>query len=465
MIVRMTSLRLLVALAAASVAAMGTLPAQRSRAAEHDRPPNVVVIVTDDQRAHGTMAVMPATRRWFSAGTRFANAFATTPVCCPSRASIMSGRYAHNHGVRRNVGESGGPEHFDHDESVQRYLRDAGYRTAMFGKFFNQWPLTSDPPYFSRWGLMRGSYFDGDYNVNGRMRHIRRYSTDLLARWSRDFIRDGERNDGRPWYLYVAPVAPHLPATPHWRHARAPIPPWRSNPAVDERNRSDKPSYVRLRRVDLDDVRRDRALQLRSLMAVDDLVRGIARELRRTDEAHNTLVLYLSDNGYLWGEHGWDTKRLPYLQSIQIPMLMRWPAGGVASGTDERLATNVDVTPTILDAAGTGPLAELDGRSLLRPSSRSQVLLEIWGSGPVPTWASLLTHNYQYVEYYADDEDDTPEEREYYDLDADPWQLRNTLGDDSPENDPSSLTLTRLSLELRFARRCSGRTAPVLGCP
>ena len=455
----MTHPRLLVALVVLAVSLAA--PPHRATHAAPEARPNIVVVVTDDQRADGTMGVMPATRRLFSRGTRFVNAFATTPVCCPSRASIMTGRYAHNHGIRRNSDARTG---FDHASSVQRYLHDAGYRTGITGKFFNQWNVSNAPPFFDRWAVMTPGYFGQTFNTDGIVRRVPRYSTDVVAAWTRDFVRDGEVRDAEPWYLYVAPFAPHLPATPHWRDKRAPIPPWRTNPAIREAGRRDKPAYVRQRRVDLRDMRRDRAMQLRSLMAVDDLVRGLVAELQRADEAHNTLVIFLSDNGYLWGEHGWDTKRLPYLQSVRIPMMLRWPAGDLAAGTDRRLATNVDVTPTILDAAGITPFYERDGRSLLRPWTRSKVLLEIWGDDVVPTWASLVTHDYQYVEYYADDGDETPDEREYYDLRRDPWQLNNRLGDRSAANDPSSLTLTRLSLELRLARRCTGTTPP-FGCP
>ncbi len=443
-------------------ASLAAVPQPPTGASGHRDPrPNILVVVTDDQRADRAMAVMPATRRWFSRGTRFVNAFATTPVCCPSRASIMTGRYAHNHRIRRNSDARTG---FDHSSSVQRYLHDAGYRTGITGKFFNQWNVSSAPPHFDRWALMTPGYYGQTFNTDGFVRRVPRYSTDVVAAWARDFVRDGEVRDGEPWYLYVAPFAPHLPATPHWRDKRAAIPPWRTNPAMRERDRRDKPAYVRRRRVDLDDMRRDRALQLRSLMAVDDLFRGLVAELQRTGEAHNTLVIFLSDNGYLWGEHGWDTKRLPYLQSVRIPLMMRWPAGDVPAGIDRRLATNVDVTPTIFDATGTTPLFERDGRSLLRPGTRSKVLLEIWGDDSLPTWASLVTRDYQYVEYYADDGDETPDEREYYDLRRDPWQLNNRLGDRSSENDPSSFTLQRLSLELRLARRCAGTTPP-FGCP
>ena len=320
-----------------------------SGAGEPSRPPNVLLIVTDDQRADHTLSVMDDVRRHFaSEGTTFTRAFATTPLCCPSRASIFTGRYAHNHGVVDNVDVSP----LDHDTTIQHLLRDDGYLTGMFGKYFNAWELARTPPDFDRWAMLDHGYHDAEFNVQGRIRRVPGSSTDFVARRTIGFVTGAERDDDRPWFAYVAVHAAHRGFEPSPRYEDAPVPRWPSNPAVAETERSDKPLYVREQNVDArfgDAIRRD---QLRTLMSVDDLVDGVFGALDRLGETRDTLAIFTSDNGFFWGEHGLSDKRLPYLPSTRVPLLVRWP-GRVEPGTrDGRLVANVDVAPTILDAAG-----------------------------------------------------------------------------------------------------------------
>jgi hypothetical protein len=192
-------------------------------------------------------------------------------------------------------------------------------------------------------------------------------------------------------------------------------------------------------------------------MSVDDLVDRTFRTLQQLGELGNTLAFFLSDNGYLWGEHRiGDAKRFPYRQSIGVPFLMRWD-GHVPAGTiDTRLAANIDIVPTVLGAAGIGrdPGYPLDGISLIGAAKRARLLVEYWRSPDapgVPTWASTLRSGSQYVEWYNDD--GSVSFREYYDLADDPWQLDNVLADGLPGNDPP---VASLSNELAAARRCVG---------
>jgi arylsulfatase A-like enzyme len=417
-------------------------------------PPNVVVIVTDDQRAQHTLRVMPATRRLFvDGGTRFTRAYATTPLCCPSRASIFTGRYAHSHGVVRN--ELG--DQLDPESMLPSYLREAGYLSAVAGKYLQGVPIGYDPPNFDRWDTFSWGYFDRFFNVDGRLRLIHRYATDHLASSALRFLHWFEERDSKPWFLYIAPSAPHKPYTAEVDYARAKVPVAFSTKRVRELDRSDKPAYVRKSRFAAKEGRDIFVSQLRSLLSVDDLVGRLFRALDRLGE-RDTLAFFLSDNGFMLGEHGLFAKRLPYTASVQIPLLMRWPGQVNPGVTADDLVANIDIAPTILHAAGVAPKERfpIDGMSLLEPEFRDRLLLEeeenIHG---LPDWASLLTRTYQYIEYYAGDGDVV--EREYYNLTSDPRQLDNLLADGDETNDPG---LTTLQDRLARDRNCRGAACP-----
>jgi len=434
--------------------------------------PNVLVIVTDDQRAGDTMFAMPKTRHYFQReGVKYPNGFSVTPLCCPSRSTILTGRYAHNTGVHRNVL----PDDLDVTTFFARLLHRAGYQTGLVGKLLNSWPVTKTPPYFDRWALGGTPYFDPRFNVNGTLESVRGYATRVMARFSLRFLRRfEEKDDSAPWLLYVAPHAPHQPWIAEKRYANAPVPRWAGNPAVFERDRSDKPPSFSNIHFSLSQGRRVRRNQLRTLMSVDDMVGRIFKSLHRLGERRNTLAFYLSDNGYLWADHhlGGDRntagqKRLPYTPSVRVPFYARWPGHFPKGARDPRLTGTVDIAPTVLDAAAISPdptKPPLDGRSLLEPDTRDRILLEYWQGHASPwiqTWASIRTRQYQYVEYYGDDEA-TKIFREYYDLVTDPWQLRNLLADGDPSNDPD---LTALSAQLAADRACVGVGPGPSPCP
>jgi arylsulfatase A-like enzyme len=439
--------------------------------------PNILVILTDDQRATGTLGVMPATRQLFERqGTTFTNAFVTTPLCCPSRSSILTGRYAHNTGVHTNEDAL----RLDQRTTVERYLHDAGYQTAIVGKFLNSWPLDRDPPFFDRWAVLDYGYGHTAWNIQGEARTVDEYSTRFIADTAVQDLRAFETRGGTPWFLYVAATAPHDPWIPQARYAQAPVPPFREDPAARERDLGDKPEWVRrsphLPRALITETHDG---QLRTLMSVDDLVARVFGTLRRLGEDRNTLAVFMSDNGFVWGEHGLagkragetdfgvsrsSGKRFPYTPSIRVPFLLRWP-GHVAKGaTDRRLMANVDLTPTFLDAAGASPdrSAPLDGRPLLAGGARRQLFFEYYRDHQyprVPSWASIRTRGFQYVEYFGRKDEITF--REYYDLRKDPLQLRNLLHDGNPANDPD---VSGLASEIRKEARCTGMSGPD-ACP
>ena len=412
---------------------------------------------------------MPETRRWFvEGGTRFSNAFVSTPVCCPSRATIFSGRYAHNHRVTSNT-DSAALE-LDHRSTLQRYLQDDGYRTGIFGKLLNGWDISRNPPYFDDWSIISralpGGYRNGDWNERGTLKTVSEYSTTYLSDNAIRFIENGEDDDDRPWFLYLSTTAPHTPpyeVEPKYEDAA--VPPISPNPAMGEEDRSDKPPHVRKER------RKEsrREIQLRLLMSVDDLVERVAKRLDALDE-DNTLAIYVSDNGYLWGEHGLDNKSLPYLPSIRVPMMARWPEHFEEGKVDNRLAANLDIAPTVLDAVGLAPSEswQQDGRSLLDSWTRDRILTEYWrppledrggllSKVKIPTWAALTTPRYQYTEYYGRDER-TPRFREFYDLEDDPWQLTNRLADEAMR--PPHAIIDRLSRRLARDRTCEAEACP-----
>jgi arylsulfatase A-like enzyme len=420
--------------------------------------PNILVIITDDQPAAGTFAVMPDLGSWLiRGGTRYIRAFAPTPLCCPSRASLFSGRYAHNHGLLGIQPASG----LDQSRTIQRALHDAGFRTAIFGKYLNRWKLEERPPHFDVWATFSkghpGGYFGGTWNVGGKLRTISTYSTDYISNRAARFIRRREVADDRPWFLYLAPFAPHTKPIPEPSYENAAVPAWWRTPAMRETNRRDKPRYVRAQSVTAHFVASVRAAQLRTLMSVDDMVGRVMRLLRELEE-RNTLVVFVSDNGYQLGEHSLIGKTTPYTASIRVPLLVRWPGHVPAGAVAGPLVSIVDIAPTIARAAGVVPGWAMDGRSLLGTAPRSALLTEFWRvpDATTPRWASIRTTRYQYVEYYGS-AGFRPVVREYYNLVRDPWQLVNLLGNSRHGDDPNT---TRAEALLDAARSCAGQNCP-----
>jgi arylsulfatase A-like enzyme len=426
--------------------------------------PNVLIIVTDDQR--GGLSVMPETRRWMKrGGTRFNNAFVTTPICCPSRSSIFTGRYTHNHHV---YGNSGQAINLNQQTTLQYYLKQAGYETAMYGKYLNDWDITQPPPYFDHYSMTirSHSYRDGVWNVNGQVQTLPDYNVSYISRRAKHFISSAGTQ--QPWFLYLATAAPHSPFTPQPKYADAAISRWAGDPAVFERNLSDKPPYVQRSHAGIHYGRRTRKAQFRTLKSVDDLVSNVFTTLRNLGEAKNTLVFFISDNGLMWGEHGLTHKGVPYDQSIRVPFLVRWPGHFLRHAKDSRIVANIDIAPTVLQATGVtpNPAYPIDGRTLLGTDSHRQRLLteyfigtEFRGS-PQGMWASTRTDTYQYTEYYGAD-GSTVVFREYYNLRKDPWELHNLLGDATTLNDPN---VAALHLQLAQDRVCVG-TVGANACP
>jgi arylsulfatase A-like enzyme len=194
-------------------------------------------------------------------------------------------------------------------------------------------------------------------------------------------------------------------------------------------------------------------------MAVDDMIGQIFEAMGSLEERNNTIAIFISDNGFVYGDHNVFRKRVPYTNSIHVPLFL-WAPGLVQAGSvDRNLVLNLDIGTTIFDLAGIDPAHELDGTSLLDPRVRDHVLGEaIYDQQEeprVPGWSSYRSRDIQYIEYYA--EDGSVNFREYYDLQKDPYQLRNLLGDDNPDNDPD---VTQLHDTLEADRTCAGASCP-----
>jgi arylsulfatase A-like enzyme len=453
---------------AAAVAALGTFPPSGPAARAQTTPgpgrPNVLLIITDDQRIE-SMGPMRKTRAWFKrGGTEYANAFATTPLCCPSRASIFTGRYAHNHLVRTNADAA----ELAPRSTLAYYLRQDGYQTAIVGKYLNSW--TGQPSHFEQWHTFenRSGYKNVPFNSNGVIHRVKRYSTDYLSSRARALVRGFESQDAKPWFMVVGTWAPHTPANAEKKYRRTKVGGWAGNPAVFEEDRSDKPSFVQDKEAVFKGGKKLRTRQLRTLKSVDDLVDRVFGTMSSMGETGDTLAFFVSDNGIAWAEHGMKTKATPYAPAVRVPMLARWPGHLPQGVREDALVGNIDIAPTVLEASGIepDPASPIDGRSLLTPKTRERMLLEFQGGNNqpgVPTWAATWTSQYEYAEYY-DDATGEVNFREYYDLVNDPYQLENLLFDADPANDPPVDELARLSLQLARDRRCRG-AEDVQACP
>jgi arylsulfatase A-like enzyme len=416
-----------------------------------DRP-NILIIMTDDQRATQTVTtrVMDATRVLFQdEGTKFTRAFATTPLCCPSRASLLTGQYAHNHGVRRNEDM----ENLDQATTIQRYMQEAGYLTGIVGKFLNEWPLDTDPPYFDRWSLIAKGHFDPAVNRDGAIKQESGYSTDITATESLRILEAFEAEDDRPWMLLVWPRAPHGSFQPAPRYADAPVGSWNGNPAVKEKDLSDKPPYVKNDQnpTSLSDGRTIRRGQLRMLLSVDDLISTLFGSMEESGE--EALSFFLSDNGFMWGEHKQQAKSQAYNHSVRIPFYIRWPERVPAGKLDERIVANIDLVPTIFDVAGIEPGHVVDGKSIFGPYKRQHLLIESWNTvRGIPRWFQYRAADRWYAEYR---QAGRVVFREHYNLVNDPWELQNKAADGQ-----LSQLEQAMSLHIAEDRHCTGGSCP-----
>lgn len=427
--------------AAGAPAAAGEVSAG-APAAEAERRPDIVLILTDDQRLDTLWAMPTVQSELVAKGIEFPNGYVSNPLCCPSRAAILTGRYSHGNGVYTNHPKQpyGGFPALRDRSTVATWLHGGGYRTGLFGKYLNGYSGTYVPPGWDKWFVTydNGAFYDYTASADGQLRTFGSdpadYGTDVLARRATDFIRSTD--PARPMFLYFGPHAPHGPATPGPgdKKAFSDLPRWRPM-SYDEANVSDKPAYIQKRDLLAETsarvVDRFRLSQYRSLLAVDRAVSEILDTLAETGRLSNALIVFTSDNGFLWGEHRWRSKVVPYEESIRVPFVVRADSMIASPRSDDHLVLNVDLAPTFAQLAGVGaPGAE--GRSLLpllsSPTApwRTDFLLEhLERSGRgVPTYCGVHSQRFVYVNYVTGEE-------ELYDLARDPHQLSNKARQDA----------------------------------
>jgi len=432
--------------------AAGTAGAKVRRAARR----NVIVVLSDDHR-YDFMSFMdeapafletPHMDRMARQGAHLTNAFVSTSLCSPSRASILTGQYMHHHRVVDNQRPVPQGTVF-----FPQYLQKAGYQTAFVGKWHMGHARDDPRPGFDHWVSFKGqgTYRDPVLNVNGTRGTYKGYTADVLTDQALAWLKDG-RDPDRPFYLHLAYKAVHYPFQPAPRHrgryadAEVQRPETMAN---TERNYRTQPHWVRERRYsihgidhmetgpyDHDPVPSFDALYRQYAETVHGLDENLGRLLACLDAcglAESTLLLYLGDNGFALGEHGFYDKRDAFEESIRVPMLAYAP-GLVAPGTRvDAMVQNIDVAPTVLEAAGVAPPEEptMDGRSFLpllcgKPAPwRDHILYEYhweWNFPATPTLFAIRTDRYKYIYYHGLWDDDG-----FYDLETDPLERHNLI--------------------------------------
>ncbi|MEX0718378.1 MAG: sulfatase [Planctomycetaceae bacterium] len=425
------------------------------------RTPNIVVVLVDDLRwdelgcAGHPFAKTPHIDRVAREGAMFRNAFSATPLCSPSRASLLTGLHSAKHGIIDNTARS---EQSKELATFPRLLDSGGYRTAFIGK----WHMGNDPgrrPGFDHWVCLVGQGLanDAEMNVDGELKKHTGYTTDLLTDYSLKFI---EREDDQPFCLYLSHKALHpesiqaddgsvtrpkvsgyIPAERHrdlYEDAEMPrrrnfgVPP-RGKPAL-ERQIGDLPPLSE-KTVTSDKTIRDRQ---RMLAAVDESLGRLFESLERSGELDDTLVVVTSDHGFFYGEHGLSSeRRLAYEESIRIPLLMRYLPLTKAGSRYDQFVQTIDLAPTCLDVGGVDIPERMDGISLVpllkgeTDKTRPEIFVEYWSDIVYPRirqmgYRAIRAERYKLIRYK-----DLEGMDELYDLERDPFELENRIADET----------------------------------
>lgn len=436
--------------AAGSELAAAESPLQLSRI-DGAKPRNVIFILVDDLR-YDAMGFMghpflktPHIDALAAGGANFSNAFVTTSLCSPSRASILTGQFMHNHRVVDNNDLAPEDAIF-----FPQYLQQAGYQTAFVGKWHMGGHSDAPRPGFDHWVSFRGQ---GNYvspgkqwklNVNGKHVPQQGYITDELTDYAVDWL--GDRDKSKPFFLYLSHKAVHADFRPAERHmdlyadAEVPEP---ATQADTEENYTGKPMWVKNQRnswhgVDFPyhsslDIKEYYRAYCRTLMAVDDSVGRLMQLLREQGLADDTMVVFMGDNGFLFGEHGLIDKRNAYEESMRVPLVAHCPAMLPAGSTVEGVVANIDIGPTILQLAGLETPERMDGRSFaqlaagkLSPEQwRDYLLYEYyweWNFPHTPTMFALRGDRFKFIQYHGIWDTD-----ELYDLQSDPHETKNLI--------------------------------------
>jgi len=414
---------------------------ERGAVAQQEPPPkpNIVMVLTDDMRADDVRFTPKVRRLVGGEGMTFENAFVTDSVCCPSRATFLTGLYAHNHNVKGNYPRTGSVLRFNeggHDEhTVAAWLDGAGYQTGLFGNYMKSYNGTYVPPGWDEWQAWAGG---PRFSDNGRVyRGAGKHFTDFVFDGAEDFVASAAADD-EPFFAYLAPQTPHPPANPpaggySKLYPKLKLP---RDPAFNERDLSDKPDWLRSKPLlnarqmnDMDLLHRKRA---RSLRALDDRFEALHQRIEAAGELENTYFIFTSDNGFHMGEHRmFPMKQSAYEEDIKIPLLISGP--DVERASEDKIVLNNDFAPTLAELSGAEESRPVDGRSyapLLRgenPSPwRSAFLIEKWDKLLMPlSYKGIRTNaGWTYVEYGAGARGG---QQELYNVRRDPHQINNLI--------------------------------------
>ncbi|HIE51955.1 MAG TPA: DUF4976 domain-containing protein [Armatimonadetes bacterium] len=422
----------------------------RSWAAQ--RRPNILYIMSDDHAAHALSCygsrinTTPNLDRIAREGMRFTNCFVTNSLCAPSRATLLTGKYSHRHGVMDNRTRFDGSQ-----QTFPKLLQQAGYITAIVGK----WHLKSEPTGFEYWNILpgQGRYHNPVLIEMGQRKEHKGYVTDIITDLSLEFL-ERVRKQEKPFCLLCHHKAPHRGWQPDAKHAQLFADREIPEPETfddDYSHRASAAAHADMRVADMPDYKKEQPPNLspeevkkwnyqrfikdylRTIASVDDNVGRLLDYLDKAGLAEDTIVIYTTDNGFFLGDHGWFDKRFMYEESLRIPLLVRYPREVPSGGVDEHFVLNVDFAPTFLDYAGVTVPADMQGRSI-RPLLRREPPLD-WRTSmyyhyyeyPRPHRArphyGLRTERYKLIYYY------TIDEWELFDLEKDPYELRSLYDD------------------------------------
>lgn len=416
---------------------------------------NIIFIISDDHRydAMGFMGKIPwletpGLDRLAAEGIHVRNAFVTTALCSPSRASVLTGQYAHSHTVVDNAAPE--PENIVYFPEL---LQKAGYQTAFFGKWHmgNQ----GDHPRkgFHHWEGLRGQgeYYNPTLNINGTRTKFSdsTYIADLITDHAVDWME--KRKKAQPFFLYLSHKGVHASFQPAKRHRGkykdkpVPLPPSYHLTATDEYKKHGIPEWVKQQRhswhgvdymydgeIDFETFYRS---YLETLLSVDESVSRVLDYLKANGLEQNTLVMYMGDNGFSFGEHGLIDKRHAYEESMRVPMIVKAPSAIKAGSVTEALMQNIDVAPTLLQYAGVSTPKEMQGESFLdvlagkKTGHRDRIFYEYYWEyhfPQTPTMFAVRDGRYKYIHYYG-----LWTQNELYDLQNDPHEMNNLIADPS----------------------------------
>jgi N-acetylglucosamine-6-sulfatase len=443
----------------------------RSMAAAAERP-NIVFVLTDDQFP-GTENAMPALKNnVISQGVKFTNMTSTFPLCCPSRATIQRGQYAHNTHIYGNSLPLGGWAKFRNQglqhSTMATWLNRSGYQTGLFGKYLNNYTELTIPPGWDRWYAWNGPNEGWTHlNDQGHGRPLNRPEADsLVSKNALEFL-DNRLNNAAPVFAFVNFGAMHK----HYYHAKIDDDRFKSagvprTPAFNEDNVRDKPPQVRnlprLSSSEISELDRDYRNGLRSLMRVDRFIGNASDILRRKGEMDDTYFVFYTDNGAHFGQHRFGHGKLqPYEEDVNFPLIVSGP--GIPRGVNsDKLVGNHDIAPTLARMGGAGFPSFVDGRSFLglakdpsAPWPRTAILSERETNNEAPNkWSMLRMGGKVYTRHEGG-------AKEYYDLakDKDPYQVHNALGaGDTTYLPPDSAILAYYEQRLNALYACAGQS-------